>query len=228
MVTAADAQFRLFESVSRSLQTLAGRRPLLVVLDDLQWSDEPSLRLLGFLARTLATSRVLLLGAYRDGEASDQLRELAGRAQQLPLAALDPADVEAMVTVIAGAAVAARVSGQMWRRSGGNPFFVRELTRLLVAQGSWQDHAHIPAGIAETLRRRLARLSTECVRLLDWAAVAGRDIDLGLLTQCGAVAIRDRRRRRCWRKRDAPVSSTSRAARPDSPTTSIGKPFSTA
>ena len=88
---------------------------------------------------------------------------------------------------MAGPAVAARVSGQMWRRSGGNPFFVRELTRLLVAQGSWQDHAHIPAGIAETLRRRLARLSTDCVRLLDWAAVAGRDIDLGLLTQCGAV-----------------------------------------
>ena len=186
-VTAADAQFRLFESVSRSLRALAGARPLLVVLDDLQWSDEPSLRLLGFLARTLTTSRVLLLGAYRDGEASDQLRELAGRAQQLPLAALAPADVEAMVAVIAGPAVAARVSGQMWRRSGGNPFFVRELTRLLVAQGSWQDHVHIPAGIAEILRRRLARLSTDCVRLLDWAAVAGRDIDLGLLVRCGAV-----------------------------------------
>jgi tetratricopeptide (TPR) repeat protein len=185
--TAADAQFRLFESVSRALQTLAGRRPLLVVLDDLHWSDEPSLRLLGFLARTLATSRVLLLGAYRDVEASDQLRELAGRAQQLPLAALDPADVEAMVTLIAGQAVAARVSGQMWRRSGGNPFFVRELTRLLVAQGSGQDPAHIPVSIAETLRRRLARLSTDCVRLLDWAAVAGRDIDVGLLTQCGAA-----------------------------------------
>ena len=185
--TAADAQFRLFESVSRALQALAGRRALLVVLDDLHWSDEPSLRLLGFLARTLATSRVLLLGAYRDGEASEQLRELAGRAQQLPLAALDPADVEAMVTMIAGQAVAASVSDQMWRRSGGNPFFVRELTRLLVAQGSRQDHAHIPAGIAETLRRRLARLSTDCVRLLDWAAVAGREIELGLLTQCGAV-----------------------------------------
>jgi hypothetical protein len=96
-VTAADAQFRLLESVFRAVQTLAARRPLLVVLDDLQWSDEPSLRLLGFLARTLATSRVLLLGAYRDGKASDQLRELAGRAQQLPLKALDP-DVAASVS----------------------------------------------------------------------------------------------------------------------------------
>ena len=72
-------------------------------------------------------------------------------------------------------------------RSGGNPLFVRELTRLLVAQGSWHEHIQIPASVAETLRRRLARLSTECVRLLEWAAVAGRDIDLSLLTQ-GATA----------------------------------------
>ena len=98
-----DAQFRLFESVSRSLQSLAGRRPLLVVLDDLQWSDEPSLRLLGFLARTLATSRVLLLGAYRDLEASDRAAAswpAARNSSRSP--ALDPADVEAMVTAIAG------------------------------------------------------------------------------------------------------------------------------
>ena len=71
----------------------------------------------------------------------------------------------------------------MWRRSGGNPFFVRELTGCSWRRARAQDQTHIPASIAETLRRRLARLSTECVRLLDWAAVAGRDIDLGLLTQ---------------------------------------------
>ena len=87
--TAADAQFRLSESVSRSVQSLAARQPVVVVLDDLQWSDDPSLRLLGFLARTLATSRVLLLGAYRDQEASEELIALAGRARQLPLTGLD-------------------------------------------------------------------------------------------------------------------------------------------
>jgi predicted ATPase len=51
---AADAQFRLFEAVSRCLGGLAADRPVLVVLDDLHWADEPSLRLLGFLARALA------------------------------------------------------------------------------------------------------------------------------------------------------------------------------
>ena len=54
---AADAQFRLFEAVSRSLSGLAADRPVIVVLDDLHWADEPSLRLLGFLARALTTRR---------------------------------------------------------------------------------------------------------------------------------------------------------------------------
>ena len=155
--TAADAQFRLFRvGVPLPAEPRRPRPLLVVVLDDLQWSDDPSLRLLGFLARTLATSRVLLLGAYRDLEASDQLLDLAGARNS----SRSPASIRAMSRpwspAIAGPDVAAKVSDPMWRRSGGNPFFVRELTRLLVAQGRWQDQTHIPANIAETLRRRLA------------------------------------------------------------------------
>ena len=189
---AADAQFRLFEAVSRSLSGLAADRPVIVVLDDLHWADEPSLRLLGFLARALTTKAVLLLGAYRDTEASPELLKLAGTAQQLALHGLAPAEVETMARELAEAMAELRPSSQvisqLWQRSGGNPFFVRELTRLLVVQGSWHEQTQIPASVAETLRRRLARLSTECVRLLEWAAVAGRDIDLSLLTQGGVAA----------------------------------------
>ena len=184
---AADAQFRLFEAVSRCLSGLAADRPVLVVLDDLQWADEPSLRLLAFLARALAANAVLLLGAYRDVEASPELRELAGTAQHLALHGLGPAEVEAMAQEVAGARLPAQVTSQLWERSGGNPFFVRELTRLLVAQGSWHEQIQVPPSVAETLRRRLARLSTGCVQLLEWAAVAGRDIDLSLLTQGGVA-----------------------------------------
>ena len=188
---AADAQFRLFEAVSRCLTGLAARRPVLVVLDDLHWADEPSLRLLGFLARALAAHAVLLLGAYRDTEASRELTELAGTAQQLALHGLRPAEVEAMARELAEAMAvpgpSSQVASELWRRSGGNPFLVRELTRLLVAQGSWHEPTQLPASVTETLRRRLARLSTDCVRLLERAAVAGRDIDLGLLAP-GAAA----------------------------------------
>ena len=185
---AGDAQFRLFDAVSRCLAGLARERPVLVVLDDLHWADEPSLRLLGFLSRTLATSRVLLLGAYRDTEAPAELLKLAGSAQQLTLTGLGQADVAALIETMAGPEQAAQVSPRLWQRSGGNPFFVRELTRLHLAQGPLQERNQIPASLAEVLRRRLARLSTSCVRLLGWAAVAGRDVDPDLLTTAGAAA----------------------------------------
>ena len=69
----------VFESVARCLAGLAADRPLLVALDDLHWADEPSVRLLGFLARALTGSRVLLVGAYRDTEAPPELLDLCRR-----------------------------------------------------------------------------------------------------------------------------------------------------
>jgi AAA ATPase domain len=188
---AADAQFRLFESVQDVVRSLARDRLVVVVIDDLQWADDPSLRLLGFLVRTLADRAVLVLGAYRDTEASVELQGLTGTAHQLALTGLGPSEVEAMVEAMPGPKPAAQATAQLWQRSGGNPFFVRELTRLLVAQGSWTERdgpgvEAVPAGVAETLRRRLARLSSGCVHLLDHAAVIGRVIDVSLLASSEA------------------------------------------
>ena len=122
---AGDAQFRLFEAVARCLGGLAAGRPVLVVLDDLHWADDPSLRLLGFLARALAAERVALLGAYRDTEAHPELHTIAGQAQQLALAGLTPDDVAALARELAGTPLPPQVAAQLWQRSGGNPFFVR-------------------------------------------------------------------------------------------------------
>jgi hypothetical protein len=62
------ARFRLFDAVASLLRATAGRTPLLLVVDDLQWADVPSLLLLRFLAHDLRDSRILALATYRDPE----------------------------------------------------------------------------------------------------------------------------------------------------------------
>ncbi|MFI5694598.1 ATP-binding protein [Kribbella sp. NPDC051586] len=182
---AADAEFRVFEAVAQCLSALAADRPVLVVLDDLHWADSASLRLLGFLGRALAGSRVLLAGAYRDTEAPADLLQVSAAAQHLPLHGLGAGEVRDLVASVAGRESSELLGEQVWKRSAGNPFFVRELARLIVAQGTPQPP--IPASITETLRRRLARLSTDCVRMLERIAVAGTDADTGLLVRIGAA-----------------------------------------
>lgn len=176
---AADARFRLFEAVGA---TLAAAAPLVVVLEDLQWADEPSLELLDFLRRRLLADRVLLLGGYRDAEAGPTLTAIAGSAAGVPLTGLDAADTAALIATVAGRAPSRDEVDAVLVRSGGNPFLVRELTRLMLARGTG---APLPDGVRETLRHRLARLSAGCAGLLDVAAVAGSKVEPDLLAEIG-------------------------------------------
>jgi tetratricopeptide (TPR) repeat protein len=185
---AGDARFQLLDSLGRCLADIARDRPLLVALDDVHWADEQSLTALAFVTRALATQPAVVIAAYRDNEAPASVTALADHAQHLPLNGLELAEVEAMITALPGVAPTPERTAAIWRRSGGNPFFVREMTRLLQAQGVGQLPTHLPESIVETVRRRLARLPTECVRFLEWAAVAGRDIDATLLVRSGAAA----------------------------------------
>ena len=66
------ARFRLFDSITAFLKSAGQRKPLVLVLDDLHWADHPSLLLLEFVARELASARVLIIGTYRDMELSRQ------------------------------------------------------------------------------------------------------------------------------------------------------------
>ncbi len=76
------ARFRLFDAVATVLRSQSAIRPLVIVLDDLHWADEPSLLLLQFLGRDLAGTRMLLLGMYRTVEA-DRSPEVAERIAAL-------------------------------------------------------------------------------------------------------------------------------------------------
>ena len=162
-MSAADARFRLAESVVAVLAGLAAHQPLVVVVDDLQWADEQSLRLLEFAAAHLRYARVLLLGAYRDTELAMPPTD---RGTVLPLSGLDPAGVAAVVAAVTGDRPDPGLVERLHRRTGGNPFFVRELARLGLA-------AAAPGTVRDALERRLARLSGPCAELVSVAAVGG-------------------------------------------------------
>src|SRR5205823_11325229 len=130
---AADARFRLFDSVAEQFTRLARDTRLLIILDDLQWADSASVQLLDFVARQCAAERVLLLGAYRNEETAGALLGVGG--QVLPLTGLSPAEVGTLIAVIGGSHPSEEQASAVWRRSGGNPLFVRELTRLVLARG---------------------------------------------------------------------------------------------
>jgi tetratricopeptide (TPR) repeat protein len=177
------SRFALFDAVARALTAAA---PAMVVLDDLQWADDPALRLLEFLRGPLTGTAVLVLGAYRDGEAGPALQALAGTAPGIPLRGLDAAGVATVMATIAGPAPDLAVAEETRRRCGGNPFFVRELTRLMVAAGGGSGGPPpIPDGVRDMLRMRLSRLSASCGELLALAAVVGSQIDLELLAAVG-------------------------------------------
>ena len=177
---ATDQRFRLYEAVASALESRSAGGGLLVAIDDLQWADDESLALLGFLARRLAASPVLLLGSYRDVEAGALLRDVAGRAEVLTLLGLDTSAVTDLIAQIQGTRPAVDLATIVHERAGGNPLFVRELTRLAVARGGWSSTTTfgapaVPDNIAAILRERLDRLSGSSREVLVAAALVGPD-----------------------------------------------------
>ena len=184
------ARFSLFDAVARFLVAAAEDKGLVVVLDDLQWADDASLRLLEFASRHLTVDPVLVVGAYRDDEAPHRLRRLAEATEQIPLAGLARAEVAELMTAISGTSWTEAAATSVWRRTGGNPFLVRELTRLAVAHGDAGSGTTLAAGVYDRVRdvveRRLARLSQPCADLLAVAAVIGPELPMAVLRRVAA------------------------------------------
>ena len=213
---AAQARFRLFEAVLASLKRAAGREPLLLVLDNVHWADIPSLRLLEFLAPEISASRLFVLITYRDIELSrrhplsNSLGELAKQPNfaRVRLRGLSAIETAQFVTAAAGQVPPADLLANVHGQTEGNPLFVSEMTRYLVAEGvlGGAENAtprmrrdgrvhRIPEGIKEAIGTRLNRLSAGCNEVLAHASVIGRVFRYEVLVrlldgdehECGAV-----------------------------------------
>ncbi|HET8592820.1 MAG TPA: adenylate/guanylate cyclase domain-containing protein, partial [Solirubrobacterales bacterium] len=189
-----EARFRLFDSVTSLLLAVARDRPLVIVLDDLHWADEPSLLLLRFAARELGSSGLLILATYRDVELGRHhplarvLGEISGSesSARIPLRGLTVAAVERYIQMTSGAPSPLGLAEAVQEQTDGNPFFVGEVVRLLASEGRLTAggspaELQIPQGVREVVGRRLDRLSDETNEALRIAAVVGRDFELELV-----------------------------------------------
>ncbi|MCH7906717.1 MAG: protein kinase [Chloroflexi bacterium] len=192
------ARFRLFDSIASFLKTASQARPLVIVLDDLHWSDQPSLAFLEFMARELGQSRVMLICTYRDMELNRRhpltvtLGDLARERlyERVLLRGLSEQDVARFIEIAAGIDPPAGLSATVYRHTEGNPLFVTEVVRELVQSGeltparmrgvsTWS--VRIPEGVREVIGRRLDRLSDRTNETLTIAAVIGRQFALNAL-----------------------------------------------
>ncbi len=196
------ARFRLFDSITTFLKNASKGRPLMVVLDDMHWADKPSLLLLQFLAKELRGSRLLVLGTYRDVELRRQhpLAQALGElnrenlSQRVLLRGLTENDVRRFVEVTAGSTPPDTLVQAVYRETEGNPFFVNEIVRLLVADGRLEKaegvkdwSVTIPQSVREVVGRRLDHLSEECNKVLTIGSVIGREFGLQLLEKVSEV-----------------------------------------
>jgi DNA-binding CsgD family transcriptional regulator/tetratricopeptide (TPR) repeat protein len=195
-------RFRLYEAVTAFLDALGRPGGLVVLLDDLQWADGATLDLLVHAAGRLRAAPVWFLGAYRDGEAGENaafvgaLAELNRRRLLLTLALrpLEPVESHTLAGHLLRGEIAPSAAHLLHRQGDGNPFFIEELVRafledgtLILHDGRWdlsrQPGRLLPPRVAEAIRMRLARLDPRVVELLRVAAVVGHVFAPAVLAQ---------------------------------------------
>ena len=196
----AGAQFRLFEQVVAMIGEVAAERPVMLVIDDLQWADVASLQLFGHLATHLPRG-ALVVGALRDRAPAPgtELTRMLAEASRVPglrrirLGPLGPAEVAELVHHETGQDPGSAAVRSIHARTAGNPFFVRELSRLLAESGGLAQDTVVPAGVPSTVRDivrdRTTGLDASARELLQIASIIGRDIDLSLLASAGGLTV---------------------------------------
>jgi DNA-binding SARP family transcriptional activator len=195
------SELRLFEAVGCWLEGLAAASPMLVVLEDLQWADEASLRLTAFLARRLERRAVLMVATARVEELGDApmlgrvLGELS-REQRVVEITLGPLDRSATGDLVRGLVARSireadldALGGQVWRISEGNPFIAVETVRARQEGMSLEPDVGValPTRARAMLLGRVDRLGESSRGLLEVASVIGRDFELPLVQRAAGM-----------------------------------------
>ncbi|TAJ19813.1 MAG: hypothetical protein EPO65_05600 [Dehalococcoidia bacterium] len=188
---------RVFDIAALAMRAVAAVRPVALLIDDLQWSDEDSLRLLRYLARADTTSPIFLVLAVRPNETA-QVNEAVtlladverlGILQRLRLERFSQVDSAAFLEQLLGGRIDTRSAGVMHAQAEGLPFVLSEQARAYREAGMIQSidgvwtlarnaERLLPSAVRTLIQRRAARLPEEARVALAEAAVLGRNFSL--------------------------------------------------
>jgi predicted ATPase len=189
---------RLFESLSQLVTDISQEKPLLVILEDLQWADDGSLQLLHYLARNIQNSKVMITCSYRPEEIenikgevhplSKTLRRMRPEKLffEIVLERFDEENTGQMIeSLLKIQNIPETFTRRLYGESEGNPFFVEEVVKSLVNEGlinpsdySWDkkfdpSKIHIPSTIRDVIGRRMDRLDDKTRGILSYASIIG-------------------------------------------------------
>jgi ATP/maltotriose-dependent transcriptional regulator MalT len=188
-------RYRSHRAVRALLGQLAEKTPLLLVLDDFHWADSASVELLGALLRRPPGAAVLIALALRPRQLSERLSAALAPAQRaaaltrIELGTLSPDETRELL----GETVAAADAGVLYEQSGGNPFYLEQLTRSLdqAAEASSATDislSGVPSAVVASLAEELSLLSDAARLLLEGAAVAGDPFEPELAAAAAATS----------------------------------------
>ncbi len=196
------SRFALFEEVAEYLRLAAATRPLVIVLDDMQWADETSWDLLEHVVARMGRDRILFCVTLRDEDSGDDIAARRARMSRderctdLHLTRMSPEAQREWLQHVLRQPADEGLAAYLFAQSEGNPFFAVQALRALIDERSlrWTNDAwawtaptrsHVPVAVNDLLNRRVARLSPDARRILAGAAVIGRAIEVDVAVLAG-------------------------------------------
>ena len=202
--TLGGTQERMLREATEALESLAARTPLVLVLEDLHWSDPSSLDAIALLAQRHESARLLVVATYRPVDAildTHPVRDLKQRLMQqrqcreIAPDLLTAADTASYLAARLEAAPPPGLAGVVYQRTDGNPLFmvmvVDELLaagRLTADENGWVVRdgldavaAEVPDGVRQMVERQIERLAPHDVEVLEAAALARAEFSAALV-----------------------------------------------
>ena len=200
-------KLRLYETVTQFLIGVSKEHPLLVLLDDMEWADQASIDLLEYFVRSTGNLRILTVCGYRTEElapdsALDKSLMRLNRERVLESISLKNLTLEEsgrLVTEIFGeSGISTEFVNLIHQRTGGNPFFVEEVLRSMVEEGTiyrtergWErkpiQELVIPKSVKAALESRIKKLDPDTINMAILASVIGFEFDFDVLREVSGV-----------------------------------------